>query len=192
MTNGITSYPITVALLQHGQDMEREVGTELAALAQRTARTMQRLAPKSRSILRQSVAVHKTGELEYEIRPGVDSAYYVETGVKPGGKGLPRFFDPASASIVDWLKSKSPSKFMGPQTQYKKRAPRQGSRVFTAAMLALRDRYEGLAWHVRRHGVKAQPFVEPTAREMAPVVLDRLNLAVRRVLAARPDGGAAA
>ena len=80
---------------------------------------------------------------------------------------------------------------MGPQPRYQKRAPRKGSRAFTAAMLSLRDRYEGLALHVRKHGVKAQPFVEPTAREMEPVVLARLNLAVRRVLAARPDAGGA-
>lgn len=176
---------IVFALQQHGRDMESGVGDELARLAQETVRTMQRLAPKSRSTLQASIAATQTGELEWEIRPGAAHSYYVETGVKPGGKGLPRFFDPAGADIVGWLASHPRGGgFAG-------RAARRGSKVFQAAMLDLRDRYEGLAWHVRHHGVKAQPFVEPTAREMEPVVLARLDLAVRRVLAARPDAGSA-
>lgn len=185
MATANNAHQIVVALQQHGQDMEREIGDEVAVLAQLAARTMKRLAPKSRSLLVQSIDAHKTGDMEYEIRPGADYSYYVEKGVKPGGKGLPRFFDPASASIVDWLKSHPKGGGFA-----KKAAPR-GSKVFQAAMLDLRDRYEGLAWHVRHFGVKAQPFVEPTAREMEPVVLSRLNLAVRRVLAARPDAGSA-
>lgn len=57
----------------------------------------------------------------------------------------------------------------------------------------LRSRYFGLFLHVRKFGIKAQPFVEPTAKEMEPVVLTRMNEAVRRVLAARPgDAGALA
>ena len=191
MANVTNSREIVFALQQHGQDMEREISDELADLAGETARTMQRLLPKSRSTLWKSINVRKRDATTYDIRPTVNYAEFVEYGVKPGGKGLPRFFDPASASIVSWLKSRPPSKFMGPQPRYQKRAPRKGSRAFTEAMLALRDRYEGLALHVRKHGVKAQPFVEPTAREMEPVVLARLNLAVRRVLAARPDAGGA-
>ncbi|UUZ68083.1 HK97 gp10 family phage protein [Polaromonas sp. P2-4] len=182
------SHQIVVALQQHGQDMEREVADEMAGLAQRAVRLMQRLAPKSRSTLWTSIAAHQNSEFDYEIRPGVDYSYYAEKGVKPGGKGLPRFFDPASASIVDWLKS-HPAGGGKPKRQ---RAPAFGSKAFQAAMLDLRDRYEGLAWHVRHHGVKAQPFVEPTAKEMEPVVLQRLNLAVRRVLAARPDASGSA
>ena len=179
------SREIVFALQQHGQDMEQGVGDELARLAQETVRAMQRLAPKSRSLLQASIAAQKTGDFEYEIRPGAAHSYYVEAGVKPGGKGLPRFFDPASASIVDWLRSHPRG------GGFAKRTAALGSKVFQAANLALRDRYEGLALHVRKHGVKAQPFVEPTAREMEPVVLARLNLAVRRVLAARPDAGGA-
>lgn len=176
-------HQIVVALQQHGQDMEREIADEMAVLAQMTARTMKRLAPKSRSTLVQTIAVHKTGDMEYEIQSGADYSYYVETGVKPGGKGLPRFFDPASASIVDWLQSHPRGGGFAP------RKAAFGSKSFQSANLALRDRYEGLAWHVRKHGVKAQPFVMPTFNAMEPVVLSRLDLAVRRVLGARRSGG---
>lgn len=185
-------HQIVVALQQHGQDVEREVSREMADLAQLAARTMQRLAPKAFSTLWTSIAVHQNGLMDYEIRPGVDYSYYVENGVKPGGKGLPRFFDPASASIVSWLKSKSPTKFMGPQPKQRKRTPRVGSKAFQSAELALRNRYEGLALHIRRYGVKAQPFVEPTAQEMEPLVIDRVNEAVRRALNARTGGSATA
>jgi hypothetical protein len=65
-----------------------------------------------------------------------------------------------------------------------------GTRALQTQQTELRDRYEGLAWHVRHFGVKAHPFVEPTAKEMEPVVLRRLDLAVRRVLAARGGSGA--
>jgi hypothetical protein len=186
MPNVTNTREIVFALQQHGQDMEREISDELAGLAQQAARTMQRLVPKSRSSLWKSIDVRQREELVYEIRPTLNYAQYVEDGVKRGGKGLPRFFDPASASIVDWLKSH-------PQGGgFAKRTASMGSKVFQAANLALRDRYEGLALHVRKHGVKAHPFVEPTAREMEPIVLSRLNLAVRRVLAARPDTGGVA
>ena len=177
---------IVVALQQHGQDMERGIADEMAVLAQETVRTMQRLVPKYLSTLQTSIKATKTGEFEYEIKPSVAYAWYVDKGVKPGGKGLPRFFDPASASIVAWLQSHPRGGGSNP------RKARIGSKAFQAANLALRDRYEGLAWHVRHKGVKAQPFVEPTAVAMEPVLLSRLNLAVRRVLAARPDDAGSA
>lgn len=178
---------IVFALREHGQDVERSVADELAVLAQTTVRTMQRFAPKDRSTLQASIHAKQTGPLEYEIRPGVAYAPYVEDGVKPGGKGLPRFFDPASGDIVGWLQRHPRGGGIAPAKA------RFGSKAFTAANLELRDRYEGLAWHVRKKGVKASPFVEPTHQKMQPEVLQRLSLAVRRVLAARPGdtGGVA-
>lgn len=169
---------VVLALKQHGDDVERAVIDELDVLAQMAARRMRRLAPKFRSTLTNSIYVIANDKLTREIAPGVAYAPYVEGGVKPGGKGLPRFFDPASKSIVDWLQSKA---FSGAARV------RKGTGRFTARELMLRDRYEGLAWHVRRHGARAQPFVAPTAREMEPIVLSRMSLAVRRVLAARPE-----
>lgn len=178
---------VAYALREHGEDMERGLSDELAVLAQIAARTMRRLAAKSTSVLTNSITAEQTEPLAWEIKPGADYAWYVEKGVKPGGKGLPRFFDPASASIVSWLISHPRG------GGFKARAPARGSKAFQALNLELRDRYEGLAWHVRHHGVKAQPFVEPTAQEMEGQMLRRMDLAVRRVLAARPgDAGAVA
>lgn len=172
---------VVFALREHGEDMEREMGRELDVLAQMAARTMRRLAAKgASSALVNSIKVDEVqsaGVMTREIGPHVGYGWYVEHGVKRGGKGLPRFFDPASKSVVDWLKATA---FSG---QHK---GRMGSRALQSQELELRDRYEGLAWHVRHFGVRAQPFVKPTAQEMEPLVLRRLDLAVRRVLAARP------
>ncbi|OGA98125.1 MAG: hypothetical protein A3E79_11755 [Burkholderiales bacterium RIFCSPHIGHO2_12_FULL_61_11] len=175
-------HQVVFALREHGADMERGVQDELDVLAQMAARTMRRLAPKHRSLLTNSIHVSAPDAMTREVRPGAAYAEAVEKGVKPGGKGLPRFFDPASKGIVDWLQSKA---FAG------QARVRKGTGRFSARELMLRDRYEGLALHVRKFGVKAQPFVEPTAREMEPIVLSRMNLAVRRVLALRPDAGGA-
>jgi hypothetical protein len=175
------SSEIVFALREHGQDMEQELQEEMHTLAGMAGRAMQRLVPKSRSTLWKSIDVKRIDAETYDIRPTVNYGEFVEFGVKPGGRGLPRFFDPAAASIVDWLKSHA---FHGVAS------PRKGSRAMQSMNTELRDRYEGLAWHIRHKGVKAQPFVEPTAIEMEPVMLRRLDLAVLRVLAKRPDGGA--
>lgn len=165
---------IVFALQQHGQDMESEVTAELDKLAQIAARRMRELAPKWRTELTHSIVVSAPEPQVREVRPGVAYAPYVEEGVKPGGKGLPRFFDAANSSIVAWLGNKA---FAG------KARVRKGTGKFTARELELRDRYEGLAWHVRHHGTKAQPFFAPTAREMEELMPKRMDLAVRRVLA---------
>lgn len=180
-------HQIVFALEQHGRDMEQAVQDELHTLAGMAASRMKILAPKFQSFMTNSINVKKTGDMEYEVRPAVGYAPFVEYGIKPGGKGLPRFFDPASAQIVEWLK-RTPNKKTG--ATFNRRAVK-GSKVFQASMLSLRDRYEGLAWHIRKEGVKPHPFVEPVHDEMKPIVLKNLSEAVRRVLAARPDAGGA-
>lgn len=184
MANVTGTHQIAFALREHGQDVERALVAELDVLAQLAARRMRRLAPKWRTTLTNSIAVSAPDAMTREIRPGVAYAPYVEEGIKPGGNGLPRFMDPGSESIVAWLQGKA---FAG------RGRVRKNSMGAVMRNLELRDRYEGLAWHIRRHGVKAQPFIEPTAKEMEPQVLRRLDLAVRRVLAARGgDAGAVA
>lgn len=178
------THRIAFALREHGQDVERELGSELDVIAQMATDFMRRLVPKHENYLLNSIKWSSPDAMTREVRPGVDYAPYVEDGIKPGGKGLPRFADPKSKNIVDWLESKNPSGFMGPHRKERKRV-RKNSMSAVYANLELRDRYEGLAWHVRHFGVKAQPFVEPTAKAMEPVVLRRLDLAVRRALAAR-------
>lgn len=172
---------VTFALRQHGEDMDQEMASELDVLAQIAARRMGALAAKWRSLLAGSIGVSAPEPLVREVRPGVDYAPYVEDGRRPG-KGLPRFFDPAAKSIVDWLQSKA---FAGAGRV------RKGTKRFSARELELRDRYEGLSRAVRAKGIRAQPFVAPTAREMADLMPRRLDLAVRRVLARRDAAGGA-
>ncbi len=176
---------IVFALREHGEDMDKALTDELSRLAQEAARAMQRLVAKGRSALWASIHVEPVSPTEQHVRPGAAHAWYVEKGVKPGGKGLPRFFDPASASVVDWLRSHP----AGGGKVRAKSAP-LGSKVMQATNLDLRDRYEGLAWHIRHYGVKAQPFVEPVAKDMETVLPRRMELVVRRVLAQRPGGAA--
>lgn len=171
---------VVIALRGHGAAVERAVAGELARLAQETARTMKRLAPKWRSTLTNSIAAIKTGDMAWEIGAHVAHAPYVEDGVKPGGKGLPRFFDPAAKSIVDWLESKA----YGGQ-----RKPRMATRALQSRETELRDRYEGLAWHIRHKGVRAQPFVKPAFDELEAKAPERVAAAVRAVL---DRGGAGA
>ena len=49
--------------------------------------------------------------------------------------------------------------------------------------LELRDRYQGLAWHVRHKGIKPHPFAAPTLDMMERAFPARLELAARRYLA---------
>ena len=182
---------IVLALRQHGNDVESELRLELDDVAQKVAVRMRELAPKYQSTLIDSIRVYAPDTMSREIRPYVAYAPYVEDGVAPGGKGLPKFGTTASASIEAWLASKAPSSAMGPHPLVGKRKPRAGSRLFLAAQKALRDRYYGLIMHIRLQGLEPQPFVATTAQEMEPIVLDRMNAAVRRVLAARPDSGGA-
>ena len=178
-----TPNTIRINLGEVGADVMQAVEVEMAVQAQMIARTMQRNVPKFRSTLWTSIAVHQDGPLDYEIKPGVAYAGYVEHGIKPGGKGLPRF-NPAS-DIVQWLKAQAPSRFVGPHPLVRKRAPRAGSKAFLAVMALLKDRYYGLSAHIRRRGIKAQPFVEPTMTEAEPLALAAVEAAVRRVLEAR-------
>lgn len=171
---------IVFAFRQHGEDMERELVAELDVMAQIAARRMRELAPKALSTLTNSIVVSAPEPMVREVRPGVAYAPFVEDGVKPGGKGLPRYFDGAASSIVGWLERKA---FAG------QARVRKGTGKFTARELELRDRYEGLAWSIRRYGTKAKPFVAPTVREMEGAFPRRMDLAVRRVLARAGSGG---
>lgn len=186
MSTQTGTYQIVFALREHGEEMDKGLTDELSTLAQEAVRAMQRLAPKGRSALWASIHADKVSPTEQHVGPGVAHAWYVEEGVKPGGRGLPRFFDPASASMVDWLRAHPAGGKARPKS-----AP-LGSRIFQAANLELRDRYEGMAWHIRHYGVKAQPFVGPVAKDMETLMPRRMELAVRRVLAMRPDAGGTA
>lgn len=155
-------------------EMQRELEGELDVCAQLVARQQRRLAPKHRSLLVNSVRVDQPAPLTRDIGPTAEYAQWQEEGVRPGGPGLPRFEDPESADIVAWLRDKA-FRAAG--------RVRKGSLSGVVEAIALRDRYQGLALHIRRHGVKATPFVEPSLRQLEGEIHRRLEAAAQRGIA---------
>ncbi|MBV7454299.1 hypothetical protein KW843_07440 [Acidovorax sp. sif1233] len=172
---------ITIALRSDGEGLLNSLVDELSRLAQEAVNFMKRTAPKWRSTLTNSIRADKISDFEWDIGPGVEYAPAVEEGRAPG-KGLPRWEDPAAADIVQWLATKV---FAG------RRRARRTSMKAVHENLELRDRYQGLAWHVRHHGIKAHPFAAPTLDMMERSFPARLELAARRYLATTGSGGAA-
>lgn len=173
---------VTVALRADGEGLLNALVDEWARLAQEAVNFMRRAAPKWRSTLTNSIRADKVSAYEWEIGPGVAYAPAVEEGRGPG-KGLPRWSDPAAADIVAWLSTKV---FAG------RRRARSTSMKAVRENLELRDRYQGLAWHVRHKGIKAHPFAAPTLAMMERTFPARIELAARRFLASQQGSGGAA
>lgn len=172
---------VTVALRADGEGLLNALVDEWARLAQEAVNFMRRAAPKWRSTLTNSIRADKVSAYEWDIGPGVTYAPAVEEGRGPG-KGLPRWNDPAAADIVAWLSTKV---FAG------RRRARRTSMKAVHENLELRDRYQGLAWHVRHKGIKAHPFAAPTLAMMERTFPARLELAARRFLASQQGSGGA-
>lgn len=157
-----------------GPAVEREVMGALDKEGQLMARAMQREAPKFQSTLVNSISVDSPTPMERVIAPGVDYATWVHTGRKPG-KGLPAYFDPAAKPMQDWIE------------QIAGGGPRKRERQ--SHEQALRDIYEGMSWHIRAYGIKANPFAQRAFDARVNNVASALRVAVARGLQA--GGGAA-
>lgn len=169
------------AMHQVPAEFEREMAGELNASAELLAGRMRRLARKHRSMMALSVRISQPEPLVRDIGPTAEYAAPQEEGIKPGGKGLPRFHDPEAADVIAWLSTQA---FRG------QRAPRRNSMAAVRQNLELRDRYEGLAWHIRHKGIKPGPFVKPAFDQLEPAIRVRLQAAGERAL--RLAGGASA
>ena len=173
---------VTIALRAEGAGLLNAMVDELSTLAQEAVVFMKMQAPNWRSQLVNTMRADKVSADEWHIGHGADYGQAVEEGRAPG-KGLPRWNDPAAGDIVAWLRTKV---FAG------RRRARRTSMKAVHENLELRDRYQGLAWHVRHKGIKAHPFAAPTLEMMERAFPARLELAARRYLAsAQPPGGAA-
>lgn len=173
---------VTIAMRAEGEGLLNALVDELSKLAQEAVVFMKMQAPEWRSQLVNTMRADKVSADEWHIGHGADYGQAVEEGRAPG-KGLPRWNDPAAADIVAWLSTKV---FAG------RRRARPTSMKAVHENLELRDRYQGLAWHVRHKGIKAHPFAAPTLAMMERTFPARLELAARRYLAsAQPPGGAA-
>lgn len=172
---------IAVVLKAHGADAQNAASAALSRAAHEAARAMRRGAPKFQTVLTNSITVQHVTDLEYRVVVGAGYAQAVEQGRKPG-KGLPRFFDPAAASVVKWLETKA---FAG------LKQPRKGTARFTARELELRDRYMALSRHVKAKGIKAQPFAGPVVEELRRTLPQRVGDAVAAAVARANTGGPA-
>lgn len=181
MTATTNIHQVSIAMQAHGEGLERALLDELAALAQQATVLMRNRAPKWRSTLTNSIHARQVSPAEWDVGPGVDYARAVEEGRGPG-KGLPRWTDPEAADIKAWLESKV---FKGV------RRARRTSMKAVHENLELRDRYQGLAWHVRHHGVKPHPYVAPVAEMMRRIFPGRMDQAARDYLARAGQGGPA-
>ena len=161
-----------------------ELAAELSLQAGLVETAMKLEAPKFRSTTANSIRRQRVSAQEWLVRPTTDYAKWVVLGRKPG-KGLPRFFDPASAGIVAWLESKLQAARRAVNQRY--RRARRGSKRFTAEELELRDRYWMLSRAVKQRGIKPDDFVKRTAEKTGPGTRDALIAAVRRGLAGRGD-----
>lgn len=167
-------HQVTASMTAAGDGLERSLCDELAKLAEQAAVLMKNRAPTFRSHLVNSIRAESVSAFEWQVAPNVDYAQAVEEGRGPG-KGLPRWSDPDAADIKAWLTAKA---FAG----------RRRSRSTSGALREgdeLRDRYQGLAWHVRHHGVKAHPYVKPTAELMRRIFPERMAQAGRDYLNAQ-------
>ena len=182
MATTVDTRAVTVGLPAHWEQMEGALADMMAKVAQEAVRLMKNRVTKWRSTLTNSITAVPVSRFEWNVAPGVDYAEAVETGSRPG-KGLPRWTDPAAADIKAWLESKV---FKG------RTRARRGRMGQVTENLELRDRYQGLSWHVRHHGVKANPYVRPTAELMRRVLPQRVEEVVREQVAkANAQGGAA-
>lgn len=173
-------HEVTARMERAGEGLEGALVAELARLAGIAASQMRARAPKWQSQLTNSIKPTQVSPEEWHIGPAVDYALPVEEGRKPG-KGLPRWGDPAAGNIVAWLDSHA---FKG----------RRRSRSATGKAKErneLRDRYQGLSWHVRHFGVAAHPFAAPTAEQMRRIFAPRMEQAGREYLASSAGGAGA-
>lgn len=146
--------------------------------AQRVAARMKERAAKFKSTMTNSVRVGREAKFVRFIGPNVDYALWVERGRRPG-KGLPRFFDPAAQAAQDWLRAHLADEKRGLNAKW--RPGRIGSGRRQQEEMELRDRYMAWSRSVKLYGIKAKPFVKPTADEMRPQVLAAAQALVKAV-----------
>lgn len=187
MSRATNADAVAVRLRQAGAAVRAELAGEMEIQAGRVAAEMKRQAPKFRSTTTNSVRSDRVSAEEWLIRPHTDYAKWVVHGRRPG-KGLPRFFDPASASIVAWLEEKLRGARRAVSARY--RPASRGTARFTAEELELRDRYWMLSRAVKQRGIKPNDFVKRTADQVRGSVPNALLLAVRRGLRQAQRGGA--
>lgn len=172
-------------LRRAGRSVQQALARALPDLANQVASTLRIKAPKDLTVMANSVLVARRSAFEYFVHPNTDYAKWVDKGRKPG-KGLPRFAEGLPA--VEWLRRRLVNLAQAANPKFRK--PRKGSKRAAEFDEQLQARY--LAWsrHVKFKGIKAHPFVKPTADAHRAAVQSGLVLAVREGLAKARGGQA--
>lgn len=168
-----------------GRAVRAELAPALQGLAGQVAATMRVNAPKYLTLLSNTVKATRRSALEWFVGPTQDYALYVDKGRKPG-KGLPRFA--LGLPAVEWLRRRLVNQAQAANPKY--RRARKGSKREAEFEDALKTRYMAWSRHVKAHGLKAHPFVKPTADAHRDAVQAGLIAAVQRGIA-RAKGASA-
>lgn len=168
---------VAAKLLRAGEQVRLALTGELDGLGSRVAAEMRRRAPTFRSTLANSITTRSEDVLVRFVSPGVNYALWVEKGRRPG-KGLPRLTDVSAASARAWLEAMLVAGRRKANPKY--RRAREGTRRRSAEDQELVDAYMAWSRAVKFRGIKARPFVAPTAEAFRGVVPQSLADAVRR------------
>lgn len=165
------------------EKMEARLRPAMNVQGQHVAAVMRQKAPTFQSVLVNSIRPRwmddASGGLALFVGPSAEYAAARDGGTKPGS--VPRFDSPAAASLKVWLQRHAPTRRFKDSAVWGKRA--RSDKVRTAQEAELRDRYEALALYIRARGTKAQPYVKPSAAEVAAGVARSLRLAALGPLA---------
>lgn len=153
---------VAEAVRKRGEAAIADVDRAMWRGAQEIARDAVTKMPKFRTTTAAATNVEHVGPLEWLVRFGTHYAKYVEDGSGPGG-WVP------TAEMMDWIRMK-------------------GIRPRDPGM-SLRQLADLLQWHILQNGIRAQPFAQPALDSKFPRLVDLVNNAVRKHLAA-PEPGA--
>jgi len=153
---------VAEAVRKRGEAAIADVDRAVWRAGQEIAREAVTTMPKFRSTTAAATGVEQWGPLEWLVRFGTHYAQHVEEGTGPGG-WVP------TAEMMDWIRMKG----------IRPRDP-----GMTLAELA-----QALQWHIFRNGINAQPFAQPALEHKFPRLIELVNNAVRKHLAAPEPGG---
>jgi HK97 gp10 family phage protein len=152
--------------------MRRHVGDGVRTGAGEITSEAQRLAPKSETILRNSINFKQTGALEWVVHPEAGYAAAVEQGSGPAA-GRPKYYpnrDNLLAYLTENVKARGFSRW------------KRSERGRLEQEMSLKRRAQAFAWWIYQHGTKAQPFMAPAAEAKRDRCTELVRAAVSKGL----------
>jgi HK97 gp10 family phage protein len=162
---------VTQALEKMPGVIEKRVDAALSTGAREFAVEAKLLVSKARSTLMQSIISRRLGLMHFEVTTGTNYARMVEEGTGPAaGRSA---YMPNPLFLQDYVKQSPNSKYRAVAFTAKR-----GSPARSAAEDQVRNRAFALAVHIRKHGTKPHPFMEPTRKKLEPRIRELVGNAV--------------